>query len=220
MQCDRKLDNRRLIERKEKSRQMSRQSDDTPDIIIDELYNKYIRLVAEIAFSVLKDHELAKDATQSAFLSVTQNVWKLKDVPEEKVKNYIIKAARNAAIDIYRNNRYIHKHEVPFPEEGDPEDINNHVRKGKLPNGLYTESFEDEVLRGLDRTVLLKALEKLPPKHMKYIRDRYYENMTMQQVAEKYGITEDAAKKRVYRSLDKLKVLYEKEGSCQNERRN
>ena len=199
---------------------MSRQSDDTPDIMLDELYTKYIKLVAEIAFSVLKDHELAKDATQSAFLSVTQNVWKLKDVPEEKVKNYIIKAARNAAIDIYRNNRYIHKHEVPFPEEGDPEDINNHVRKGKLPNGLYTESFEDEVLRGLDRTVLLKALEKLPPKHMKYIRDRYYENMTMQQVAEKYGITEDAAKKRVYRGIEKLKGLYKKEGRCQNERRN
>ena len=199
---------------------MNRQSDDTPDIIIDELYTKYIKLVAEIAFSVLKDHELAKDATQSAFLSVTQNVWKLKDVPEEKVKNYIIKAARNAAIDIYRNNRYIHKYEVPIPEEGDPEDINNHVRKGKLPNGLYTESFEDEVLRGLDRTVLLKALEKLPPKHMKYIRDRYYENMTMQQVAEKYGITEDAAKKRVYRGIEKLKGLYKKEGRCQNEGRN
>lgn len=199
---------------------MNRQSDDTPDIMLDELYTKYIKLVAEIAFSVLKDHELAKDATQSAFLSVTQNVWKLKDVPEEKVKNYIIKAARNAAIDIYRNNRYIHKHEVPFPEEGDPEDINNHVRKGKLPNGLYTESFEDEVLRGLDRTVLLKALEKLPPKHMKYIRDRYYENMTMQQVAEKYGITEDAAKKRVYRGIEKLKGLYKKEGRCQNEGRN
>lgn len=199
---------------------MSRQSDDTPDIMLDELYTKYIKLVAKIAFSVLKDHELAKDATQSAFLSVTQNVWKLKDVPEEKVKNYIIKAARNAAIDIYRNNRYIHKHEVPFPEEGDPEDINNHVRKGKLPNGLYTESFEDEVLRGLDRTVLLKALEKLPPRHMKYIRDRYYENMTMQQVAEKYGITEDAAKKRVYRGIEKLKGLYKKEGRCQNEGRN
>ena len=70
---------------------MNRQSDDTPDIIIDELYNKYIRLVAEIAFSVLKDPEYAEDAIQSAFLSVTQNVGKLKNAPEEKVRSYIIK---------------------------------------------------------------------------------------------------------------------------------
>lgn len=198
---------------------MNRQSDDTPDIIIDELYTKYIRLVAEIAFSVLKNPELAKDATQSAFLSVTQNASKLRGVSEESVKSYIIKTARNAAIDIYRNNRYISRHEAPLPEERDPEDTGNHTHKGKPADGLYTESFEDEVLRGFDRAILLKALEKLPPKHMSYIKARFYENMSMRQIAEKYGITEDAAKKRVYRSLEKLKRLYEKEGRCQNERR-
>lgn len=83
---------------------------------------------------------------------------------------------------------------------------------------MYTESFEDEVLKGFDKVILLKAMDKLPSKHLRYIQDRFYENMSMQQIADKYGITEDAAKKRVYRSLEKLKILYGKEGSCQNER--
>ena len=83
---------------------------------------------------------------------------------------------------------------------------------------MYTESFEDEVLKGFDKAILLKAMDKLPSKHLKYIQDRFYENMSMQQIADKYGITEAAAKKRVYRSLEILKILYGKEGSCQNER--
>lgn len=197
---------------------MNRQSDDTPDIIIDELYNKYIRLVAEIAFSVLKDPEYAEDAIQSAFLSVTQNVWKLKRTSEENVKSYIIKTTRNTAIDIYRKNQLITRFEIPLSDENDFDEDNSHKPKIRLTQGMYTESFEDEVLRSFDRAILLKAMDKLPSKHLRYIQDRFYENMSMQQIADKYGITEDAAKKRVYRSLEKLKTLYGKEGSCQNER--
>ena len=133
---------------------MSRRSDDTPDIIIDELYNKYIRLVAEIAFSVLKDPEYAEDAIQSAFLSVTQNVWKLKSTSEENVKSYIIKTARNTAIDIYRKNQLITRFEIPLSDENDFDEDNFHKPKIRLTQGMYTESFEDEVLR-YDGTVVL-----------------------------------------------------------------
>ena len=58
---------------------MNRQSDDTPDIIIDELYNKYIRLVAEIAFSVLKDPGYAEDAIQSAFSFCYPKCWETEE---------------------------------------------------------------------------------------------------------------------------------------------
>ena len=197
---------------------MIRRSEDTPDIIIDELYNKYIRLVAEIAFSVLKDPGYAEDAIQSAFLSVTQNVGKLKNAPEEKVRSYIIKTARNTAIDIYRKNQLITRFEISLSDENDFDEDNFHKPKIRLTQGMYTESFEDEVLKGFDKVILLKAMDKLPSKHLKYIQDRFYENMSMQQIADKYGITEAAAKKRVYRSLEILKILYGKEGSCQNER--
>ncbi len=77
------------------------------DVKFDAVYDEYKKLVMNTCLSVLNNKELAEDAFQSTFISVAQNIYKLKGTPD-KVKKYIIKTARNVAIDkdLFRGGRF------------------------------------------------------------------------------------------------------------------
>ena len=62
--------------------------------------------------------------------------------------------------------------------------------------------------------MLIESLDDLDEKYSVYIREHYYEGMAYEEIAEKHGITKEVAKKRVYRSVDKLrKIFYAKGGT-------
>ena len=176
-----------------------KKSNDNPDIIFDEIYNKYCRIAAEVAYSVLKDSELARDACQSAFSYIAKNIDKV-GKNEEKTRNYVLKVVRHFTIDAYRKNRQIKSHEIPLDEIEENDE------------GFSVESFENMLLKKYEVIELLETMDSLSEKHRKYIEEYFYEELTMKQIAEKHGISEDAAKKRVYRSIDSLRKIYLKKG--------
>lgn len=179
-------------------------SADTLNAYFDKLYKEYNRLVMQISLCVLGDFGLAEDAFQATFITLARNVEKIDDTPE-KARGYVTKIARNCAIDIYRRNRKILEHEIPFLAEGEEDDTNGHYSQSAE---LSAESFEDKLFEQWERIRLLEALDKLDKKHSAYIKDYYFDRLSFRQIAEKYEINLDAAKKRVYRSIEKLKDIF------------
>lgn len=190
-----------------------KRSNDNPDIIFDEIYNKYRRTAVEIAYGVLKDAELALDVCQSAFSYIAQNLGKVGS-NQEKTRNYVLKVIRHFAIDEYRKERYRRSHEIPLAdieENDDGSGLSNY----KMTD-LSGESFESILLKKYEVIDLLEAMEDLSEKYRQYIEEYFFEELSMKQIADKYGINEDTAKKRVYRSIDKLRKLFLKKGWQEN----
>lgn len=180
-----------------------------PDDVFQKIYNEYSQLVMRITLSILRDNELAEDAFQAAFITIAQNADKISDSPE-KAENYIKKIAQSAAINIYRKNEKIWKNEIPLVEN--EKNRNDNERRPSGGKELSVESFEKDLFYEFDRKLLLKALGKLDRKYAEIIEEYYYEELTAVQIAEKHGISEDAAYKRLYRAVDRLKAIFLKEG--------
>ena len=181
------------------------ESNDTRDISFDFIYMKYGRLVMEIALRVLKNQHLAEDAFQEVILKISQNLDKLSR-DSEKNKNYIINIARNTAISLYRQNKDIMEHEIPLETDDEDSDDMEHSRRHYKE--LSVESFENELFAKYDRIKVLNSLMKLDRKYSVYIKDYYFKRLSGKQIAEKHGISEDAAYKRIYRSVEKLKEIF------------
>ena len=174
------------------------------------LYDKYNEHVMSIARSILNDDELAKDAFQETFVSVAQNIDTIDDNPH-KAKSFIKKTAKNAAISIYRKYKVIRRVETAFPDENENGNANNNEeRHTRIPEELRTESFEKDIIKRYDLSILLESLMELDKKYSVYIDEYYYKKMSYEQIARKHKITKEAAKKRVYRSIRKLTEKFRK----------
>ena len=191
------------------------------DTKFDVIYAKYSRLVTQIALDVLHDQELVKDALQLAFISVTQNMDKIKLDPEneKETKNYISTIAYHAALKLALKYQDIRLNEIPFPKEQDQEDDDKPKWGNKAFKALTVESFEEMVMRDVERSIVLEAIKKLNPGYSVYLKDYFWEDMTFQQIAEQHGISKEAAKKRVYRSINKLREQFFKEGDFDERRK-
>ena len=181
-------------------------SNDNPDIIFGEIYDKYCRSALEVAFNVLNDLDLAQDACQLAFAYIAQHLSKATSRPD-KTKNYVLKVTHHFAIDIYRKNQSIRLHEIPLidNEENEDEGIKRSIKNTTI---FSVESFENALLDKYDLIELWASLEKMDDKNLAYIQEYYFEDMTFEKIANKHGISKEAAKKRVYRSVAKLKKIF------------
>ena len=57
--------------------------DENLKLYFEKLYDEFSPVVMNIAYSVLNDEELAKDAFQEAFLSIAQNIDHIDQNPEK-----------------------------------------------------------------------------------------------------------------------------------------
>ena len=178
------------------------------EIEFKRIFEKYRRLVVEIALSILGDYDLTEDVLQSTFISVAKNFYKL-DSDSEETKNYIAATAHNTALKYLKKVSLIRENEVPFPDE----ETDDEKKEGwSTKKELSTESFEDMLIDKIDRIRLFEVLERLDTKHSVYIREYYLDELTMKEIAEKHGVKVDTAKKRLYRGLEKFKKLLRKDG--------
>lgn len=68
-----------------------------------DIFNKYSKDVFHFSLSLLLDHQSAEDVTQETFVKLWKNAknWK----PDAHIKTWLIKVARNTALDKLRKNK-------------------------------------------------------------------------------------------------------------------
>lgn len=145
------------------------------------IYEEYAGFMFRKAFSILNNRQDAEDAVHNAFLKIIDHLDRLPDSHSVQTKWYVVTAAENAAIDLYRKRK--RSQETAFEEALSSE---NYTEPYKGENGLTKIILK---LSGRDRDVLLL---------------RYIYGYRHAEIGILLGMTEDAAKKAVKRAEERL----------------
>lgn len=190
-----------------------KKSNDTPDIIFGEIYDKYRQDAVQVALNVLKDPHLAEDVCQMAFIYIAQHLEQATNNPD-KTHNYVVKVTHHFAIDVHRKRKRIQTHEIPI--------IDNSVDDSGGQYGIHErelsmDSFEDALIGPDNLAEVMATMEKLKGDGAVYVKEYYLEELTMNEIGKRHGISEDNAKKKVYRAIEKLKRMLVKQEGGHNE---
>ncbi|MEM6830508.1 MAG: sigma-70 family RNA polymerase sigma factor [Bacteroidota bacterium] len=157
------------------------------------IYDRYFKQLFQFVFHRVADKSLAADLTSQVFLKALLNLktYEHKGLP---FSSWLYRIAINECNLHHRKSR-----------------TKQYVVLDDHNYNLMSEEMDLE--REEDRVLLKKAISKLNTKEMEVIELRFFESLSFKEVAKILSITENNAKVKLYRALDKLKKLmnaYEK----------
>ena len=152
----------------------------------DELIRLYYDYVSGFLLKTTGDETLAEDLTQETFLKMIRNIEKFDPGGGAGFGTWLITIAKNGYIDHLRRNR------IPL------EDIESIPLEAQ-------QNVADEVTRKLQYEQVMAAMETLPPEQALAIRLKYVENMTLAQIAERFGVQPKTIKSRIHDGTVKLR---------------
>lgn len=153
------------------------------------LYDKYYEQIFRYIYQRLNSKEIAFDITSQVFLKA---MIKLKDYKHKGVPftSWLYRIAKSEL-----NNEFIK----------DKKSRTINIKKDHVKD-LFDEIKERDNSEEL-KTLLISALEDLDENDLLIIEMRYFEKRSFKEVGEIMEITENNAKVKLYRALDKLKAL-------------
>jgi RNA polymerase sigma factor (sigma-70 family) len=159
-----------------------------------ELVRRYLPLVYSAALRQVRgDQSLAKDVAQTVFVDLARKAKSL--AGRELLGGWLYNSTRLAAYNIIRvNQRRIIREQKAVAMQETPED------------SAPEESSEDLKL------VLDEAMSKLDSVERNAVLLRFFQGKDLKEVGAALGVTEDAARMRVNRSLGKLHTLLTRRG--------
>lgn len=155
------------------------------------LYEKYHEQLYRFMVRKVVDKELAADLTSDVFLKALVNLKKYK-VTKVPFIAWLYRIALNEVRTHFRkgkNQRYVILDEV--------------LLKNLISEFGGVALEEDEV-----KNQLARAVQSLKPEEIQMIDLRFFDEKSFKEVADILDITENNAKVKTYRALDKLKKFY------------
>lgn len=153
------------------------------------LYNKYYEIILKFVFKRMESLDDCREVTAIVFTKALANISKYthKGFP---FSSWLYRIAINEIAQFYRNQS---KHRIiSLNEKG----LNNIV---------------DEAGKETELIIVLKtALMYLPNNDLLLIELRYFEEKSFSEIGDILEITENNAKVKTYRAIDKLKKIYSK----------
>lgn len=161
------------------------------DAVVEALVREYSRLVYRIAYSVLRRHQDAEDATQETFMRVLRYSSKLSEV--EDPKTWLARIAWRVAVD--RGKQRGRRHEVALEDPEKP-----------LAEVAADDDSADETVHGTQIGIVLeKLIAALPSKLRGPLILSTVDEMSPAEVAATLGVNEAAVRSRVFRARQILK---------------
>lgn len=158
------------------------------------LIDLYKRPVFNLAYRLTGSIQEAEDLSQEIFLRAYSKLFRFN--AQRKFFTWIY----SISLNLIRN------HLKKRNRAGFSIEVNeNSIATGPSPERDLMESQEIALLQ--------KCFNILPHDFREIIALKYYQGLTFLDISEVLGISESAAKMRVYRGLEKLKLLMEQEGA-------
>ena len=156
------------------------------------------RAVYNLALSIVKKKEDAEDVTQETYLRLWRAASEIK--LESSLKLYILRTARNLALDLIRKNSKRDEIDtVILDAEGEFEiDIAD-----DSPDSRPDESY----LRKVEKEVVRRSIEELPAAAREIIVLRDIEGLSYTEIAEMLGLTEGTLKSKLFRARERLRKI-------------
>jgi RNA polymerase sigma-70 factor (ECF subfamily) len=156
------------------------------------LYNKYYERIFLFVWQRMDDKEVAHDVTSQVFLKAMLNLHKyeFKGVP---FASWLYRIAKSEVYTVFRQQQSQRTVNIETPGLG-----------------LMAEEMEEDKY-GEYIGVLKEAVLELEEDDMQFIEMRFFEKRAFKEIADIFGITENNAKVKTYRILERLKkILLEK----------
>lgn len=154
-----------------------------------ELHRRYLALCRRRAFNVLRNHALADEAVQDAFLDLWRNAGGF-DPARAAARTWLCVLVHRRSVDIARREARHHLTEArslaPDPES-------------------YTA--EELLLTQIDRRRVRAALDQLSPRHQQVIELAYWAGLSQSQIAVRCGVPVGTVKSRTFDALARLAAL-------------
>ena len=157
------------------------------------LVDRYSPMVYHAALRQLRNPHAAEEITQAVFIALAQKAGKISR--HTLLYGWLFRATRYAVLNYMRGENTRHRHEQ---EAIDMEALN-------APEN--TESIWGQISPHLN-----DALERLPQADRDVLMIRFFGNKSHQEVARALGISEDTAKKRVSRAIERLRLIFSRRG--------
>jgi len=158
-----------------------------------QLVERYVDFVYSVCLREVRDPDLAQDVTQVVFLILTRKARTLR--PGTVLAGWLFNTARFASKDALKYEARRHRREQKAAEA-----MISELHTGKDANWDEIEPLLQDALAGLgaeDRNALLL---------------RFFEGKSLRQTGVALGVSEDAARQRVSRALEKLRRYFSRHG--------
>ena len=156
------------------------------------LYDKYFKRIFLFVYHRVEERNLAGDLTAQVFLKALTRIAQFNErgLP---FSSWLYRIAVNECNDYFRKTkraRVVYVEELAF-------------------HHLFEEMFPDDPRHELEKK-LHQVLQKLKPDELQIIELRFFEDMPFRTLGEVLNMTENNAKVRTYRILDKMKKIFVK----------
>lgn len=153
------------------------------------LYNRYYEAIYRFIYQRVNDKHATSDITSEVFIKALSS---LKSFSHQGIpfSSWLYRIARNMLIDRFRRGK-------------------NH-RVINVETSALAGMTEEAEVAGVDQhkmNRMLQCLEQLADEEMQLIEMRYFEKRSFKEIGEILDITENNAKVKTYRTLDKMKNL-------------
>lgn len=150
-------------------------------------YKTYRKQMFYAAYSVVKNEADAEDAVQNAFIGISKHLDVLLSADEDKGRNYCIKAAKNAALNIVRTNDY-----------------NQSVASIDEMYFLTDEKAFEELLESAEYEDILDVIRNMDNVYRDVLYMRYVMDMPVKKIADVLGRKVSAVKQQLVRGKKML----------------
>ena len=155
----------------------------------DPIYRKYYTKIFTYIDRRIQNKDLASDITSQVFIQAIQRIHSYED-KGYSFGSWLFRIAHNTLCQEFRD---VKRSKV----------IDLEINQLVLVEGSDESSEKEERLR-----ILEIALKKMKRKYLEIIELRYFDNLTFCEIGLHLGISENTAKVRCFRALDKLKEVY------------
>lgn len=168
--------------------------DDISDkAFFENLYCLYENQMFFVANRILNDTQLSEDAVQNAFIKIATNIKTLRELNETQVKQYLLITAKNAALDIVKNN------------------INFETISLETNDLTDKFDFEDNIDNIDDKNLVVSVLKKLPKKYTDVMYLHFVVGLNKKEVAEVLNMNLNTVRQQIKRGKNMFIEIYEKE---------
>lgn len=155
-----------------------------------EIVRRHLNLVFSAALRQVRQPQLAEEITQSAFVDLARQARRL--APDTILSAWLYQVTRRTAIDVIRreSRRQLR------------EQVAHELNAMNAPDTDWTQI----------EPLLEEGMDTLDEKERAALLLRYFERKSLSEVGAALGVNEEAARKRVSRSVDRLREFFVRRG--------
>lgn len=160
------------------------------------LYSQYLDSLVQYIFLFTASKETAEEITQDVFLKIWEKRAALGEV--ESFKAYLFRAAKNQLIN------HINREKIRLRVTGQVQ-----AAAGQAPNGQDTGHQVDYRQA---HALLREAIRQLPPKRKQVFLLSTEENLSLDEIAARMGISKNVVKKQLYDAYGSVREYLSEHG--------